>query len=208
MRVTPMILALTLGIVMAPPAVAGGFSFSAQVGSVRIGASGGRLSYGAGYGRSGYGAGVVASKGYGKGIGGYWGERRRYQKYYKHYRPKRWPYRGIYLYGRRNDDRPRYRDPPPPAAPPPPVVAAPVEPPPPPDPRGPLRSSPARGILPAGPAYTIGEALPRGLPHVTLDWRQFDLAEPPPGQIYARVKSDVLLITATGRVVKSVVPPG
>ena len=54
----------------------------------------------------------------------------------------------------------------------------------------------------------VGEALPPNLPHVTLDWRQFDLPEPPPGQIYARVKRDVLLITATGRIVKKVVPQG
>jgi Ni/Co efflux regulator RcnB len=58
----------------------------------------------------------------------------------------------------------------------------------------------------AQPAYKIGEALPSDLPHVTLDWRQFDLPEPPAGQIYARVKRDVLLITATGRIVKKVVP--
>jgi Ni/Co efflux regulator RcnB len=46
------------------------------------------------------------------------------------------------------------------------------------------------------------------LPHVTLAWRQFDLPEPPPGRLYARVGRDVLLITAAGRIVESVLPPG
>ncbi len=90
----------------------------------------------------------------------------------------------------------------------PPVAAAPAEPPPPPDPRGPLRLTPARGIAPAEAPYVIGEALPPGLPHVTLAWRQFDLPEPPPGRLYARVGRDVLLITAAGRIVESVLPPG
>ncbi len=197
MRVIPMILAMALGIALALPAAAQNFmprnsaSFAGPGFAASFGGSRARVAVGKGYGTDR-------------------GARHKYRKYKynRHYRPRRWRYRGIYLYGRRYDDRPRYREPPPPAAPPPPVVAAPVEPPPPPDPRGPLRLNPARGVLPAGPAYEVGEALPIDLPHVTLDWRQFDLAEPPPGQIYARVKSDVLLITATGRVVQSVVPPG
>jgi hypothetical protein len=90
-------------------------------------------------------------------------------------------------------------------APPPPIAVAP---PPPPDPWGPLRRTPARGIAPIAVPYSLGEALPPDLPHVTLNWRQFDLPEPPPGQLYARVGHDVLLITATGRIVESVVPPG
>ena len=93
-------------------------------------------------------------------------------------------------------------------APVPPVAVAPAEPPPPPDPRGPLWLTPARGVVPAAAPYSLGEALPPGLPHVTLDWRQFDLPEPPPGRLYARVGRDVLLITAAGRIVERVLPPG
>lgn len=97
----------------------------------------------------------------------------------------------------------------PPALPPPPpepqVVEAPVEPPPPPDPRGPLRLTSARGVSPAEPPYAVGEALPADLPHVTLDWRQYDLPEPPAGRLYARIGRDVLLITEVDRVVEKVV---
>lgn len=117
-----------------------------------------------------------------------------------------------YPYYLRNDRS--YRDEraepaPPPAdvAPTPPVAVTPVEPPPPPDPRGPVRLL-ARGGAPTAVPYNVGEPLPPGLPHVTLDWRQFELPEPPPGQLYARVGRDVLLITAAGRIVESVVPPG
>jgi Ni/Co efflux regulator RcnB len=78
----------------------------------------------------------------------------------------------------------------------------------PPDPSGPLRLSPARGMAAAAPTYNVGEALPPTLPHVTLDWRQFNLPEPPPGRLYARVGRDVLLITSSGRIVESVLPPG
>lgn len=89
----------------------------------------------------------------------------------------------------------------------PPVTVAPAEPlPPPPDPRGPLRLM-ARGGEPASAPYNVGEALPTGLPHVTLDWRRYDMPEPPPGRIYARVGRDVLLITAIGRVVEKILPP-
>jgi len=101
-------------------------------------------------------------------------------------------------------------DPPPPARPPapPPEAIAPAEPPPPPDPQGPLRLSPARGALPGTERWLLGEALPPDLPHVTLDWRRYDLPEPPPGRIYARVGRSVLLITAGERVVEAVLPPG
>ena len=90
----------------------------------------------------------------------------------------------------------------------PPVVATPAEPSPPPDPRGPLRRIPARGVAPGAAPFIVGEALPPSLPHVTLDWRHFDLPEPPPGRLYARVGRDVLLITAAGRIVEQVLPPG
>ena len=76
------------------------------------------------------------------------------------------------------------------------------------DPRGPLWLSSARGAALAERPYNVGEALPPGLPHVTIDWRQFDLPAPPRGQFYARVGRDVLLITAAGRIVESVLPPG
>ena len=96
--------------------------------------------------------------------------------------------------------------PPAPTLPPePPVVEAPAEPPPPPDPRGPLRLTAARGVAPAEPLYALGEPLPPDLPHVTLDWRQYDLPEPPAGRLYARIGRDVLLITEVDRVVEKVV---
>ena len=93
----------------------------------------------------------------------------------------------------------------PPPPPEPPVVEAPAEPPPPPDPRGPLRLTQARGMPPAEPPYAVGEALPADLPHVTLDWRQYELPEPPAGRLYARIGRDVLLITEVDRVVEKVV---
>lgn len=90
---------------------------------------------------------------------------------------------------------------PPPAPPPAPVpLASPVDQPPP-DPRGRSRFVPARGVAAEPSAYTIGEPLPPGVPHVTLDWAYYRLPEPPPGRIYARVGRDVLLIEAASRVV-------
>lgn len=92
----------------------------------------------------------------------------------------------------------------------PPVAAAPPEPEPPappPDPRGPLFLSPARGAEAADDAWQVGDALPTGVPQVTLDWRSYDLPEPPAGRIYARVGRTVLLITASDRVIESVLPP-
>jgi len=100
--------------------------------------------------------------------------------------------------GSRTKQAPRQVEPSPAPAP----AVAPAE------PRGPLRLRPARGVAPAETAYSLGEALPPNLPHVTLNWQQFDLPEPPPGQLYVRIGNDVLLITAAGRIVESVVPPG
>lgn len=99
---------------------------------------------------------------------------------------------------------------PPPVAEAPPEAVAPPEPAPPPDPRGPLFLSPARGAAAAVGAedWQVGEALPAGVPQVTLDWRSYGLPEPPPGRVYARVGRTVLLITASGRVVEGVLPPG
>jgi Ni/Co efflux regulator RcnB len=190
MRMLPMIVTLALGIALAAPAVAQ-FRFSARIGSG--------------------GGGVVKPHG-----GAPWVKRRAEK------RPERRRHDGIFLFGRHFHGHHRHRDrhveraPAPveprpvpiPILPVPPVAAAPTEPPPPPDPHGPLWLIPARGIVPAEAPYRLGEALPPGLPHVTLAWRQFDLPEPPPGRLYARVGRDVLLITAAGRIVESVLPPG
>jgi len=54
----------------------------------------------------------------------------------------------------------------------------------------------------------VGDILPPGVPHVTLDWRGYDLPEPPAGRVYARVGRSVLLITASDRVIEDVLPPG
>lgn len=97
---------------------------------------------------------------------------------------------------------------PPPVVEAPPVAAAPPEPAPPPDPRGPLRLSPARGAAVTSENWEVGEALPPGVPQVTLDWRRYELPEPPSGRIYARVGRTVLVITASDRVIESVLPPG
>ena len=110
-----------------------------------------------------------------------------------------------YAWGSDSDRRQAYvppPSPPPPSLPPePPVVEEPAAAP---DPRGPRRV-PARGAAPVEPPYAVGEALPANLPHVTLDWRLYDLPEPPVGRVYARVGRDVLLITADERVVEKVV---
>ena len=86
-----------------------------------------------------------------------------------------------------------------------PEQAAPAEPPPPPDPRGP-KFVPARGAANEA-RYTVGEALPKGVPFVTLDWKQYALPEPPRGLIYARVGGDVLLIDPATRMVERRVDP-
>lgn len=210
MRMLPMIVTLALGLALAAPAAAE-FRFSARIGSA--------------------GSGVAMLR----GGGAAWVERRvkqrtgrrmerrterrterRMERRVKR-RAERRRHRGLFLFGRHFHGLHRHRDHlgarepvpvQPPPAPAPPVVAAPAEPPPPPDPHGPLWLTPARGITPAAAPYRLGEALPPGLPHVTLAWRQFDLPEPPRGRLYARVGRDVLLITAGGRVVERVLPPG
>jgi len=198
----PMIVTLALGLALAAPAAAE-FRFSARIGSA--------------------GSGVAMLR----GGGAAWVERRVKQRTARRTerrmerqterrlkrRAERRRHRGLFLFGRHfhGSHRRRAREPvpvQPPPAPAPPVVVAPAEPPPPPDPHGPLWLTPARGIAPAAAPYRLGEALPPGLPHVTLAWRQFDLPEPPRGRLYARVGRDVLLITAGGRVVERVLPPG
>ena len=201
MRMFPMIVTLALGLALAAPAAAE-FRFSARIGSA---------------------SSAVAML---RGGGAAWVERRVKQRTGRRTerrmerqterrmerRAERRRHRGLFLFGRHfhGHHRRRAREPvpvQPPPAPVPPVVAAPAAPPKPPDPRGPLRRTYARGIVPAEAPYRLGEALPPDLPHVTLAWRQFDLPEPPPGRLYARVGRDVLLITATGRIVERVLPP-
>jgi len=116
-------------------------------------------------------------------------------------------HRGLRIY---RDDAKAIPVPPPPDPPPPETVTAPtpVPPPEPPDPRGPFRARLARGADPEAVSWTLGQPLPPGLPHVTLDWRHYDLPEPPPGRIYVRVGRAVLLITASGRVVEEIVDGG
>jgi Ni/Co efflux regulator RcnB len=183
MRTYPMIVALGLGLIFAPPAAAEvGFSVRIGNGDSSVTLQGGKL----------------IRRGVAKGGHGPWRRRgHRRSKPYGYFLP---PYYRSYR-EERVETRPE------PVAPPAPVVVAPVEPPPPPDPRGPVRLT-ARGSAPVAARYVVGEALPADLPHVTLDWRQFDLPEPPAGQIYARVGRDVLLISTNGRIVESVVPPG
>lgn len=139
----------------------------------------------------------------------FWGERRsrpeRPRPHPKYLYPI-YPYYADDYYGSRREVRDYPASPPP--APTPPVATVPAELPPPPDPHGPLRLTTARGVTPVSTPYNLGESLPPRLPHVTLDWRQYDLPEPPAGRIYARVGRDVLVITADERVVEKVLPPG
>ena len=78
----------------------------------------------------------------------------------------------------------------------------------PPDPQGPLRLTRARGAPVAQVAFRLGEPLAPDQPHVTLDWRRYDLPEPPAGQFYGRVGRTVLLMAESGRIVEAVLPPG
>lgn len=196
MRTLPMIAALVLGATLAMPAQAE-FGFSVQIG-------GGQISRGhAGAGHTGRGAHAATTQ----RNGAFCGERRVKR------RPAPRRHRGLFPFSRdyyrdygRRDRAPAPVRPDP--VPVPPEAVAPVEPPPPPDPHGPLRRTLARGVLPGPALYSLGEALAPNLPHVTLDWRKFDLPEPPAGRLYARVGRDVLLITAAGRVVERVLPPG
>lgn len=86
----------------------------------------------------------------------------------------------------------------PPAAAPPPAPPVAKAPPPPPDPHGRARTLPARGAT--GPReWALGDTLPHGVPHVTLDPVAYGLPRPPDGQLYARVGGDVLRIEAGSR---------
>ncbi len=74
------------------------------------------------------------------------------------------------------------------------------------DPKGSVRFLPARTRLSARRAPVVGGTLPLSRPHVALDWRRYDLPEPAPGQAYARVGRDVLLIEPATRTVLAIVP--
>lgn len=72
-----------------------------------------------------------------------------------------------------------------------------------PDVRGPRFETARRpGFVPA-----IGQRLPRGRPHVALDWEDYDLPEPPRGHAYVRFDGAVLLIESSTRVVREVIWP-
>lgn len=74
----------------------------------------------------------------------------------------------------------------------------------PPDPGGEIGRYPARGWTPLK-QWTVGQILPPRLPHVKLSYKAYGLPKPPDGQIYARVRGDVLLIDAvTRRVISEV----
>ena len=104
-----------------------------------------------------------------------------------------------------NDDRFVLVPLPTPRPEPPEAEPEPAAPAPPPDPRG-AAIKRARGAAAEAP-YTVGEPLPGDVPHVTLDWRRYELPEPPAGKIYARVGREVLLIDAATRVVERRVDP-
>lgn len=74
-----------------------------------------------------------------------------------------------------------------------------------PDPRGAASRHRARGVR-TGRTWSVGEFLPPSVPHVKLDARRYDLPPEPDGQIYARVRGDLLLIDAVTRRVEAIVP--
>ncbi|MDT8345724.1 MAG: RcnB family protein [Thermohalobaculum sp.] len=76
-------------------------------------------------------------------------------------------------------------------------------PPPPPDPHGAIRRLPARGAAPATAVPAAGAAIAPDVPLVILDWRVHALPEPPPGEIWVRLRGEVLRIDATSRVVRA-----
>ena len=88
---------------------------------------------------------------------------------------------------------------------PPPVESKPVAaPPPPPDPTGAASRQRARGAL-RQRQWTVGDYLPTTIPHVKLAARTYDLPPEPEGQIYARVRGELLLIDAVTRRVEAII---
>jgi hypothetical protein len=63
----------------------------------------------------------------------------------------------------------------------------------------------ARGLSGQRIAFAPGDILPFDVPHVTLSAKRYDLPEPGPGEIYARVRQTVLRINATTRKVIAIV---
>lgn len=100
------------------------------------------------------------------------------------------------------DDQPDVADPTrpgPPVSPPDPEPVAPA------DPAGHARI--ARAPSAARVPLAVGDRLAPGTPHVMLDPLRFDLPAAPEGQIYVRVRKQVLRITRTGRRITQVLAP-
>ncbi|MFK7944501.1 MAG: hypothetical protein AB8B85_16520 [Paracoccaceae bacterium] len=62
----------------------------------------------------------------------------------------------------------------------------------------------ARAPAAARPLLMVGENLPSGIPHVTLDTDRFDLPRAPEGEIYVRFRTQVLRITQMTRRITAV----
>lgn len=75
-----------------------------------------------------------------------------------------------------------------------------------PDPGGHARVARAPGAVLA--RFELGDRLPPGVPHVTLDAVRYGLPRPPEGEIYARVRSQVLRITSIDRQITALLSPG
>ncbi|MEM1300190.1 MAG: hypothetical protein AAGH68_13035 [Pseudomonadota bacterium] len=65
------------------------------------------------------------------------------------------------------------------------------------DPVGHARVTSAPGAVPA--RFGLGDRVPTGVPHVTLDAERYGLPRAPEGELYARVRNQVLRITNTDR---------
>ena len=72
-------------------------------------------------------------------------------------------------------------------------------------PEGHARVTSAPGAVPA--RFRPGDRLPAGVPHVTLDPERYGLPRPPEGEIYARVRTQVLRITNTDRRITELLTP-
>lgn len=116
------------------------------------------------------------------------------------------PYAYPYAYRYRGDRDDDYSEAAPPPPPPPEPQVAP-EPPTPPDARGPQWETARGRSSPLDGGVAVGRHLPRGVPHVTLDWQDYDLPRPPAGQTYARVGTMVVLIEADSRLVRRILWP-
>lgn len=72
-------------------------------------------------------------------------------------------------------------------------------------------SAPFAGLRPRGagspPVPEVGATLPEGVAYVALDWRTYGLERPPAGQIYARIRRNILRIDPTNRRVLERIEP-